>query len=165
MNRRYTREEYLDLIKRIYKRLPNIAIGTDIIVGFSGETDADFQDTVDLYKQSDFDISYTAIYSERSGTLADKVFDDDVPRSEKKKRWKILQDLMKEIVYRKNQKFVGQTVSVLVDEFDPVKKVCRGQSGEIKLVQFSGSKDLIGTIVDVKVTEAKEWVLIGALNS
>ena len=159
MNRKYTREEYLELVKRIQKRVPNIALGTDIIVGFCGETEEEFQNTVDLYKQAQFDISYTAMYSTRSGTVAAKAFKDDVSREEKKRRWKILHQLMEEIVLKKNQAFVGQEVSVLVEKFE--NGICTGNSNEMKMVQFRGSEDLVGKVVLVKIGMAKEWVLFG----
>jgi len=113
MNRKYTREDYLDIIKKIRKRCPDIALGTDIIVGFCGETEEQFQNTLDLYKQADFDISYTAMYSPRSGTAADKNFPDDVPIEDKKKRWWTLQKSMEENTFRKNQKFLNKEVEVL----------------------------------------------------
>lgn len=159
MNRKHTREFYLDLIKKIKNKKPDIAIGTDIIVGFCGETEEDFQDTVDLYKQCDFDIAYLAQYSNRSGTAAAKAFKDDVSHAEKEKRWFVLQHLMEEIVGRKNQKYVGQIVSVLVDSCKD--GVCVGNSSEMKMVQFKGDSSLIGKIINVKIHEAKEWILYG----
>ncbi len=159
MNRKHTREFYLDLVKKIKAKRPDIAIGTDIIVGFCGETEKDFQDTVDLYKECDFDIAYLAQYSNRSGTAAAKAFKDDVSHPEKEKRWFVLQHLMEEIVGRKNQKYVGQIVSVLVDSCKDGE--CVGNSSEMKMVSFSGSEDLIGKVVDVRIHEAKEWVLYG----
>ena len=161
MNRKHTREFYLDLIKKIKSKKPDIAIGTDIIVGFCGETEKDFQDTVDLYKQCDFDIAYLAQYSNRSGTAAAKAFKDDISHAEKEKRWFILQHLMEEIVMHKNQKFVGQTVSVLVDSCKD--GVCVGNSSEMKMVSFSGDNSLIGKVVSVKIHEAMVWVLRGEI--
>jgi tRNA-2-methylthio-N6-dimethylallyladenosine synthase len=163
MNRKYTREYYLDLVKKIKKTKPSITLGTDVIVGFSGETKKQFQNTVDLFKQCDFDISYHAMYSERSGTLAAKKFKDNVSRLEKKKRWQVLQDIMEETVLRRNQKYLGQTVSVLVDRC--VDEYCFGNSLEMKLVSFPGSDKLIGKIVKVKIVEVEKWVLYGKLIS
>jgi tRNA-2-methylthio-N6-dimethylallyladenosine synthase len=159
MNRKHTREFYIDLIKKIRVKKPDIAIGTDIIVGFPGETEKDFQDTVDLYKQCDFDIAYLAQYSSRSGTAAAKAFKDNVPHAKKERRWFILQHLMEEVVLHKNQKYVGQTVSVLVDSYKNGE--CIGNSSEMKVVSFSGNADLIGKIVGVRIYEAKEWILYG----
>ena len=159
MNRKYDREEYLEIIDRIKKRVPGIALGTDIIVGFCGETEEEFQNTVDLYRQVEFDISYTAMYSTRSGTVAAKKFKDDVSREEKKRRWRILHELMEEIVLKKNQKFVGQKVSVLVEKCE--HGICTGNSREMKVVQFKGESDLVGQIVEVEIERAQEWVLFG----
>ncbi len=161
MNRKHTRDFYIDLIKKIRAKRPDIAIGTDIIVGFCGETEEQFQETVDLYKQCDFDIAYLAEYSTRSGTAADKAFKDDVPQKEKKRRWQVLQDLMEETTLRKNQKYVGQTVSVLVDKCE--EGMCIGNSSEMKVVSFAGDLGLIGKVINVKIEEAKEWILCGSL--
>lgn len=162
MNRHYTREDYLHIIKKIRKKKPEIALGTDIIVGFCGETEEAFQNTVDLYKQADFDISYTATYSPRSGTTAALKFKDDVARAEKKRRWNILQKLMEETTWRKNQKYVGREVSVLVETHED--GFCLGNSREMKLVKFPGNKNLAGEVVNVKIEKAAEWILYGNLN-
>ncbi len=158
MNRKYTREFYIDLIKKIYKTKPDIAIGTDIIVGFSGETEEDFQQTLDLYEQCQFDISYTAQYSVRSGTVASLAFKDDVDEQIKKERWQRVQDLMEKITKQKNKKYLGQEVEVLVDK--KKKDYYYGQSREMKLVAIPDSGlDLIGKIVKVKINKPDLWVL------
>ncbi len=159
MNRKYTREQYIKLIKKIRVQKPEIAIGTDIIVGFCSESKKQFEQTVDLYKQCDFDIAYLAMYSERSGTVAAKIYKDDVSVEEKKRRWRVLQDLMEEIVLCKNQKYLEQVVEVLVDEFKD--GVCTGNSNEMKLVQFLGNKKMIGNFVKVKINFAEKWILKG----
>jgi tRNA-2-methylthio-N6-dimethylallyladenosine synthase len=159
MNRRHTREFFIETIQKIKKKKPDIAIGTDIIVGFCGETEEQFQDTVSLYDICDFDISYHAQYSERSGTLAAKSFSDDVSRKQKKQRWRILQDMMTERVLKKNQKYVGQEVSVLVDKCQ--FNWCEGNSKEMKRVRFRGGEDLFGKIISVRIDEAQEWMLVG----
>lgn len=159
MNRRYTREKYLEIIRKVRARVPGIGLGTDIIVGFCGETEAQFEDTVSMYKEADFDVSYTAMYSPRSGTAAHKAFKDDVPRLEKKRRWLKLQGLMEEIVLRKNQDYVGRTVEVLVDSWD--HGVASGQSREMKLTRFNSTEDLRGATVKVQVKKAFEWMLSG----
>ncbi len=159
MNRKYTREQFITLVKKIRAEKPDIVLGTDIIVGFCGEQDMQFQNTVDLYKQCDFDIAYLAMYSERSGTVAAKAFKDNVSIKEKKRRWRVLQDLMEEIVLCKNQKYLGQTVEVLVDEFKD--GVCTGNSSEMKMVQFLGNEKRIGQFVKVKINFAEKWILKG----
>jgi len=159
MNRRHDREFFIDLIKKIKIKKPDIAIGTDFIVGFCGETLQDFQDTIDLYKECDFDIAYPAKYSTRSGTVADKAFQDDVSIEEKKRRWFVIQDLMEEITCKKNQKFVGEIVSVLVEKCK--KGVCTGNSSEMRLTSFAGDESLVGQIVSVKIVKADKWILWG----
>jgi len=158
MNRSYTAADYLKLVAKINKKKPGIALGTDIIVGFPGETKKAFQNTVELYKKANFDIAYLAIYSPRQGTAAAKM-KDDVPRLEKKRRRDFLQNLMEKIVFEKNQKYVGKTVSVLVDEYKNGK--CIGNSLEMKRVRFAGKKNMVGKIFDVKIKKAFEWILEG----
>ena len=190
MNRKYTREQYIDIIKKIRAARPGIAIGTDLIVGFCGETDEQFINTLDLYRQCDFDIAYLAQYSERSGTAAAKIYKDDVPREIKKRRWDELQNLMEKIVFEKNQKYTGREVEVLVEGCSPPsvslsalgvsgggrspspsareggggeREICSGMSSEMKFVQFLGTPDLVDKIARVKIFEAKEWLLKGEL--
>jgi tRNA-2-methylthio-N6-dimethylallyladenosine synthase len=157
MNRRHTREEYLEIIEKVRTKRPDIALGTDLIVGFCGESEEQFERTLDLFRRCDFDISYHARYSPRPGTLAARVFRDDVPREEKKRRWQKVQDLMVETTRRKNQKYLGRIVSVLVDRCE--NGVCWGNTNEMKLASFSGPPDLVGRIVEMKVERAEVWVL------
>jgi tRNA-2-methylthio-N6-dimethylallyladenosine synthase len=161
MNRRYARADFLEIIRKVRAKCPTIAIGTDIIVGFCGETAEQFEDTVKMYREADFDISYTAQYSTRSGTAAHTAFKDDVPRLEKKRRWVALQNVQEEIVLRKNQAYVGSEVEVLVDSWE--HNVASGQSREMKLTRFNCNEDLRGATVRVRVTKAFEWMLSGEL--
>jgi tRNA-2-methylthio-N6-dimethylallyladenosine synthase len=163
MNRRYTAAEFLEIIDKVKAKRPGIALGTDIIVGFCGETAEQFEDTVSLYKAADFDIAYIAQYSVRSGTQAAELFKDDVPRPEKKRRWQVLQQLMEEIVLRKNQAYVGQQLSVLVDEEGD--GWCGGNSSEMKRVRFVSDRSRMGELVTVKAYHAMEWLLMGELVS
>lgn len=158
MNRNYTAADYLKLVEKIRKKKPAIALGTDIIVGFPGETKKQFENTVKLYKKVGFDIAYLAMYSPRAGTAAAKFF-DDVPRQEKKRRWQVLQNLMEKITLEKNKKYVGKTVLVLVDDFKNGQ--CIGNSQEMKRVRFPGKESMIGKIFDVKIKKAFEWILEG----
>lgn len=158
MNRKYTREKYLEIIDQIKKIRPGIALGTDIIVGFPGETEADFAQTIDLYRQADFDISYNAKYSPRSGTPAFRM-KDDVSLEEKNRRWWALQNLMEEIVARKNKVYADQEVEVLVERCE--KNWCSGHTHEMKFAQLTGEESLIGQIVKMKVQAAETWVLRG----
>lgn len=181
MNRRYSIQQFKDVVRRLREKIPAIAIGTDIIVGFCGETKEQFEKTIDLYKEIGFDIGYTARYSERSGTAAKRAFKDDVSIAEKKRRWNELQCVMEEVVFAKNQKYVGEIVEVLVERHEPPKiteemlkmpkliketiasqpGMCFGNSCEMKSVSFSGTADLVGEIIDVKIMKAGMWMLIG----
>lgn len=164
MNRKYSREQFLDVIARVRAKCPNIALGTDIIVGFPGETSEQFAETVSLYRECDFDISYTAQYSPRSGTLGVKLYSDDVSKEEKRRRWDELQEVMKEIVLRKNQSYVGQSISVLIERVE--NGFASGNSREMKLARCKSTDvSLIGRIVNIRVTEAHEWQLMGDLIS
>jgi tRNA-2-methylthio-N6-dimethylallyladenosine synthase len=162
MNRPYTIEKYLEIIKKLRKTVPGIAISTDFIVGFCGETEKEFQATYDLFKKVGFDFAYFAQYSERKGTFAAKNLKDDVPGQVKKQRWHLINELLKEIVSKKLPKFIGKTVKVLV-EFES-KGMLHGHSEHYKEVQFKGKKSLIGEIVPIKITKADKWVLEGKLT-
>ncbi|MCR4314093.1 MAG: radical SAM protein, partial [Candidatus Uhrbacteria bacterium] len=184
MNRRYTAEQFLEVVDRLKSKIPDLAIGTDIIVGFCGESPEAFEKTGELYEKVRFDISYTARYSTRSGTAAWRAFKDDVTFEEKKRRWEVLQAVQERIVYEKNQAYVGKVVSVLVDRHEPPKitdemlhldknilatiasqpGTCYGNSREMKLTRFTAPKEMVGKIVDVKVTKAEMWVLEGELQ-
>jgi len=168
MNRKYTREQYLEIIRKVKEARPatagrpGIALGTDIIVGFSGETREQFEETLSLYREVGFDVSYHAQYSTRPGTLAAKIYPDDVPTEEKKRRWEEIQTLMEKMTLQKNQAYQGQIVSILVDKVE--NGVASGNSSEMKLVQFpSDDQSLVGKIVSVMITKPKTWVLVGKL--
>jgi tRNA-2-methylthio-N6-dimethylallyladenosine synthase len=181
MNRRHTVSQFLDVVDKLRAKIPDLAIGTDIIVGFCGESKEAFERTVELYEKVRFDISYTAKYSTRSGTAAWRAFKDDVGQDEKKRRWKELQEVQERIVNEKNQRFVGETVSVLVERWEAPKitdemlkmpeKIqeliakqpgyCYGNSREMKLVRFLGGEGYVGKIVDVNVGKSGTWVLEG----
>lgn len=160
MNRKYSVKDYLQIIKKVRKIKPDIAIGTDLIVGFPGETEKQFKNTLKIYKKINFDIAYIAMYSPREKTAAANL-DDNISHLEKKKRWHILQDLMEKITLKKNKKYIGKKISVLVDNFE--KGYCQGNSLEQKKVRFASDKDLTGQMVDVKITQAKEWLLLGKI--
>lgn len=158
MNRKYTREQYLEVIRKIKQRAPNIALGSDIIVGFSGETVEQFGETLSLYREVGFDISYNAQYSTRSGTLAVKLYPDDVPADEKRRRWDELQALMEELALAKNQAYVDKLVLMLVERVE--HGLATGTNREMKVCRFP-SKDtaLVGKIIPVRVKLAKSWIL------
>ncbi|MCI0479341.1 tRNA (N6-isopentenyl adenosine(37)-C2)-methylthiotransferase MiaB [Candidatus Uhrbacteria bacterium] len=160
MNRKYTRDRYLDVIAKVKARRPGIALGTDIIVGFPGETSADFDGTVSLYREVDFDIAYIAEYSVRSGTLAHRLYPDDVPPEEKRRRRSVLQAHMEETAERKNRTAIGKVVEVLVTEVREGYAV--GTTEKLKACRFPcGDASSVGRIVPVRITDAKEWQLSG----
>jgi tRNA-2-methylthio-N6-dimethylallyladenosine synthase len=164
MNRKYTREKFLEVIAKVKAKRPEIALGTDIIVGFPGETPEQFDETVSLYAACDFDISYTAQYSPRSGTLGVKLFPDDVMREEKRRRWDILQKQMEQTTLRKNKTYIGKTVSVLVERVEA--GFASGLSREMKLVRFKTTDpSLVGKIVPVAIKIVQEWQLMGDVVS
>ncbi|HPN14510.1 MAG TPA: tRNA (N6-isopentenyl adenosine(37)-C2)-methylthiotransferase MiaB [bacterium] len=162
MNRKYTREQYLEKIAKIKQVRPGIALGTDIIVGFPGETERDFLETVDLYKQCDYDISYTAQYSPRTGTLSHRLFADDVSSQEKKRRWEVLQALMEETVWRKNQVYKDMVLDVLIEKIDG--EWAYGTSGELKNIRALGAKEgMVGTMQQIRVDKPMTWLLEGQI--
>ncbi len=158
MNRFYTKESYLDLVQKFYDRVPGITISTDIIVGFCGETEADFQHTLDLYRKAQFDLVYIGMYSPRPHSLAYKM-NDDIPRTEKERRFHELHALQEGIAEEKNKVYLGKKVHVLVDKIK--NGVAYGRSEHAKYVEVSAAGVQVGDIVTVKVNEALTWVLRG----
>ena len=162
MNRKYSVENYLDKINKIRKINPEIAIGTDVIVGFPGETEEDFQKTCDIYKKVKFDIAYPAIYSDRSGTVAfDMPENIKIDNITKKERRDALQKIMEDITLEKNKKYLNKNLSVLVDGRDG--DYLKGNSKELKIVKFKGGDDLIGEIVNINIRKIQTWNLYGEL--
>ncbi|HBP26135.1 MAG TPA: tRNA (N6-isopentenyl adenosine(37)-C2)-methylthiotransferase MiaB [Acholeplasmatales bacterium] len=161
MNRKYTKEEYLDKIAKLRFLIPDIALTTDIIVGFPGETDEDFEETLDLVRKANFEGAYTFIFSPRTGTPASK-FEDDLDPKIKKERLLKLNDLINEGFLRGNKRFEGETVSVLVEgHSEKNARLLSGYTKHNKLVNFEGPEDLIGKIIDVKIEKAFSWHLRG----
>lgn len=120
MNRKYAFADYYAIIKKVRKIKPGIAIGTDLIVGFPGETEKQFENTLKFYKKVGFDIAYISKYSPRTGTSGAKM-KDDVPQAEKQRRWREVQNLMEKIVLKLNRKYAGKTVEVLIDKIYKIK--------------------------------------------
>lgn len=161
MNRRYTREEYLELFNKMKENIPGVSITTDIIVGFPGETRKDFEDTLDIVKTCEYDGAYTFIFSPREGTPAAKM-KDDTPMEEKEARLQELNEIVNFYSNKSNQKLLNKTVEVLIlgdSEKDPNKVY--GYTDTMKLVNVNGPKDIIGKIVNVKITDAKSFSLDG----
>lgn len=161
MGRRYTAESYKELFDKISSRIPNVAISTDIIVGFPNETDEQFQHTLDMMKYCKFDNAFTFIYSPREGTPAARM-EDSISKETKSKRLAILNKTWNDFALEKNQAYVGRTVKVLVD--GPSKKnenVYTGYTDTNKIVNFTGENIAVGQIVDVKIECAKTFSLDG----
>src|SRR5690606_17277091 len=154
MSRKYTRETYLELVRKMKEQIPNASFTTDIIVGFPNETDEQFEETLSLYKEVEFDSAYTFIYSPHEGTPAAKM-EDNIPMEVKKERLQRLNALVNEISAKKNRAYQGQIVEVLVEgESKNNPDVLAGYTTKNKLVNFIGPKSAIGKIVKVKITQA-----------
>lgn len=163
MARKYSREHYLELVRKIKEAIPDAVLTTDIIVGFPNETDEQFEETMSLYREVGFDTAFTFIYSPREGTPAAKM-KDNVPMEVKKERLQRLNTLVNTLAIEKNSRYKGQIVEVLVDgESKNNPEVLAGYTRTNKLVNFVASKSLIGQLVKVKITEAKTWSLNGEL--
>jgi len=161
MNRRYTRERYLELVRKLRDVDPDMAISTDIIVGFPGETEEEFEETLSLCEEVRYDSAFTFLYSIRKGTPAEK-FEDQVPEEIKHDRFNRLVEVINRTSAEKNAQYVGKTVKVLVE--GPSKrnsKTYGGRTETFKLVNFIGKPEMIGEIVDIKITESNTFSLVG----
>lgn len=164
MGRRYTRESYLELFDKIKNTVPGVAISTDIIVGFPGETEEDFLETLSLVEYCKYDNAFTFIFSTRKGTPAEKL-KDDTPLKEKEDRLQRLNEVVNKYFLENNKKLEGETLKVLVEGISSKKGMYYGYSETNKLINFSSDKDLeIGSIVPVKITASKTWSLDGELD-
>ncbi len=164
MNRKYTKASYLELVKTIYKYIPEASITTDIIVGFPGETEADFEQTLDLVRQSRFEGAFTFVFSAREGTPAAK-YADHTDIKTKKARLQTLNQIINDGYLLGNQRFEGKVVNVLVDGVSKNNpEILAGYTEHNKLVNFKGDKTLIGKIVPVQIDEAKTWFLKGTYH-
>ncbi|MCD7033694.1 tRNA (N6-isopentenyl adenosine(37)-C2)-methylthiotransferase MiaB [Metabacillus sp. GX 13764] len=163
MARKYDRERYLELVGKIKAAIPNATLTTDIIVGFPNETDEQFEETLSLYREVEYDSAYTFIYSPREGTPAAKM-QDNVPMEVKKERLQRLNSLVNEISAKKMKEYEGRVVEVLVEgESKNNPDVLAGYTEKSKLVNFQGPKSAIGQIVKVKILKAKTWTLNGEM--
>jgi tRNA-2-methylthio-N6-dimethylallyladenosine synthase len=164
MGRRYSKEEYLTLYKKIKSRIPNVAITTDIIVGFPNETDEDFLDTLNVVEECKFDGAYTFIYSPREGTPAAKM-EDSIPLSVKEDRLHKLNEIVNKYSNMNNQKYLNTVQKVLlVGTSEKGKDKLYGYTETMKLVNVLCDQNLVGNIVDVKITEAKSFSLDGIVE-
>lgn len=163
MNRGYTREHYLEIVKKIRDAVPGVAITTDIIVGFPGETEEDFADTLALVDEVKFDSAFTFMYSPRRGTPAAKM-PGQVDREVVSRRFERLLDLQNRHGLEKNRALLGKRVEVLVEGGSKTNPdVLTGRTRTNKTVNFPGDKALVGKLVEVEITEAKTWSLEGRI--
>ncbi len=162
MNRRYDKEKYLELVSKIRKAVPDISLTTDIIVGFPGETEEDFQDTLDVVDKCNFDSAFTFIYSKRSGTPAAKM-ENQVPEDVVKDRFDRLLALVQKKGRKESARFEGTVQEILVEEESKEKGIFTGRTEYNLLVHFPGCKDLIGKYVKVKLDTCKGFYYFGSL--
>ena len=163
MRRGYTNDEYRRLIEKIRDRIPNVSLSTDLIVGFCGETDAQFERTIEMVRDIKFDKIHAAAYSTRPGTIAARGMADDVPSEDKQARLKAIEELQKEILTEINASLQGQTVEVLVEGRRRGKWFGRNKND--KLVFFDSDDDEKSELVNVRVDTAGPWSLQGTLVS
>ncbi|MDO5724697.1 MAG: tRNA (N6-isopentenyl adenosine(37)-C2)-methylthiotransferase MiaB [Tissierellia bacterium] len=163
MNRTYSREKYIDIVNKTRKLNPDISITTDIMVGFPGETEEDFEETLDLVRICEFESAFTFIYSPREGTKAAKM-ENFVDKDIINDRFKRLTDLLYEIALKKNIKLIGSVQRVLVDEISKTNdEYLNGRTSSFLNVNFKGEKDLIGKFVNVKIIDANTFALEGEI--
>ena len=162
MNRRYDKEKYLNLVEKIRTAIPDISLTTDIIVGFPGETEEDFQETLDVVKKAGYDTAFTFIYSKRTGTPA-AAKEDQVPADVTKDRFNRLLALVQEQGRIRSSRFAGTVQEVLVEEESKEKGIFTGRTQYNLLVHFPADESLLGTYVNVKLEECKGFYYLGSL--
>jgi len=162
MRRGYTRDEYLSRIDRLRRRCPNVALSTDIIVGFPGETDAEFADTLEMLGQVEYDEIFSFVYSPRPQTVSAKIYNDDVAEELKKTRLQQVQTLQREISLRKNRETIGNVEEILVDGKSRLKNgQIMGRTRANRIVNLTGEETLVGSLLPVRITGATANSLIG----
>ncbi len=161
MRRGYTAEGYRQLVENIRRTIPGVSIGTDIIVGFPGETEQQFQRTFDLLEELRLDVAHLARYSPRPGTVAERRMPDDVPDEEKWRRFRLLEEQQERIVGEINSGYLGKTVQVLFE--DQVRGRWRGRTPTNKLVFLESQDDLHGKVMPVVITWSGPWSMQAAL--
>ena len=161
MNRTYDREHYLDVVRRLREKIPDITLSTDIIVGFPTETEEDFEQTLSILSEVEYDMVYSFIYSMRKGTPAAKM-EGQIPLAEKKDRMKRLLALQDNVSLRKNKRLVGSVIRVLVDSVDE-RGIASARADNNKLVHFDSVEELVGSYVDVRIIRACPYDLYAEL--
>ena len=164
MRRGYTNEEYRRLTEKIRDRIPNVSLSTDLIVGFSGETEAQFERTAEMVRDIRFDKVHAAAYSTRPGTIAARTMPNDVPHEEKQARLKVIEGLQEQILTERNAQLEGQTVEVLVEDRKRSKWYGRNRNDKLVYINDEG-KDRKGEVVNVRIDKTSPWSLQGSLAS
>lgn len=163
MNRKYTKDQYLDLASKIKKEIPEIVFSTDIIVGFPGETEENFQDTLDVVKKVEFEQVFMFIYSVRVGTPAEKM-GDQIPENIKHERFNRLQQLVESQIEQNNKKYINTVHQILIEgKSKNNPNMLTGRTFTNKVVNFEGDENLIGNIVDIKIVSEHKWYLKGEI--
>lgn len=162
MGRRYTKESYLELFKKIKETIPNVSVTTDIIVGFPGESEEDFNDTLSVVNECKYDSAFTFIFSPREGTPAANM-NDDIPLEEKEKRLYKLNDLVNKYAKEANETYKDKVVKVLLENESDKEGMLAGYTETMKLVNVKADKSKLGQIVDVKITNVKTWSMDGEI--
>lgn len=161
MNRKYTKEQYLNLANKIKNEIPEASFSTDIIVGFPGETEEDFENTLDVVRKVNFEQIFMFIYSRRKGTPADKM-EEQIPEEIKHTRFDRLKKLFEEQVESNNKKYIGTIQKILVEGFSKSNsKILTGRTNTNKVVNFEGHESLIGQVIEVKIISEHKWYLKG----
>lgn len=164
MNRKYTKQQYLELVEKMKKEIPNLTLSTDIIVGFPGETDEEFEDTLDVVKKVNFEQVYMFIYSRRVGTPADRM-QNQIPEEQKHIRFEKLKKLVEEQIEEKNKKYINTIQKVLVEgKSKNNEDMLTGRTDSNKVVIFKGNDNLIGQIINLKIVSEHMWYLKGEVN-
>ncbi len=164
MNRKYTKDEYMELLYKVKKAIPNIVLTTDIIVGFPGETDEDFEETLNVLREVEYDTIFSFIYSKRVGTPAAEM-PDVMSEEQKHRNFDRMLEVQNEISKRKNDEYFGKTERVLVEGISKNNAdILTGRTEGGKVVNFDGDKSLVGQFVDVKITDCKTWSLFGEIE-
>lgn len=161
MNRKYTKEQYLELVNKIKTEIPDVLFSTDIIVGFPEETEQDFEDTLDVVKKVNFEQIFMFIYSRRVGTPADKM-ERQIPEDIKHERFNRLKELFEKQVELNNKKYISTIQKILVEGISKNNpKMLTGRTNSNKVVIFEGSQDLIGKVVNINIISEHKWYLKG----
>jgi tRNA-2-methylthio-N6-dimethylallyladenosine synthase len=164
MRRGYTINGYLERIRRLRSRCPRVSLSTDIIVGFPGETEDEFEETLELLNEVQYDEVYSFVYSPRPQTVSAKIYEDDIPEAVKKDRLRRLQSLQQGISLRRNREKIGGHEEILVDGRAKLKSgQMMGRTRSNRIVNFVGSEELIGALARLRITGATAYSLLGEL--